>query len=74
MADERDYGVQCPYYICDDKKRTITCEGFIPGSSVIQRYKRFADQKQQLKLFCCKYYRNCELYRMISAEKYEMEL
>ena len=73
MADERDYGVQCPYYICDDKKRTITCEGFARGSSVIQRYKRFADQRQQMKIFCCEYYRKCELYRMISAEKYEME-
>ena len=57
--DERDYGVQCPYYICDDGKQTITCEGFIQGSSVIQRYKRIADRKQQMKLFCCKYFRNC---------------
>ena len=73
MAEEQDYGVQCPYYITDDGKRSITCEGFVPGSSVIQRYKRFADQKQQMKIFCCRYFRKCELYRMISAEKYEMD-
>ena len=72
MSDERDYGVQCPYYICDTKQ-TITCEGFIRGSSVIQRYNKIADRKQQMKIFCCKYYKNCELYRMISSEKYEMD-
>ena len=72
MSDERDYGVQCPYYITDTKQ-TITCEGFIRGSSVIQRYNKIADRKQQMKIFCCKYYKNCELYRTISSEKYEMD-
>ena len=72
MSDERDYGVQCPYYITDTKQ-TITCEGFIRGSSVIQRYNKIADRKQQMKIFCCKHYKNCELYRMISSEKYEMD-
>ena len=72
MSDERDYGVQCPYYITDTKQ-TITCEGFIRGSSVIQRYNKIADRKQQMRIFCCKHYRNCELYRMISSEKYEMD-
>ena len=72
MSDERDYGVQCPYYITDTKQ-TITCEGFIRGSSVIQRYNKIADRKQQMKIFCCNHYKNCELYRMISSEKYEMD-
>jgi len=68
----RDYGIACPFYLSDDKKRSITCEGFIQGSSVTQRYKRFADQKKQLQIFCCKHYKKCELYRMICGEKYDL--
>ena len=74
MADERTrtLSVQCPYYICDDRRGSITCEGFIQGSNVTQQYKRFADQRRQMEVFCCEYFRKCELYRMISTEKYDM--
>ena len=68
----KNLSVQCPYYICDDGKHSITCEGFVQGSNVIQRYRRSQDRHTQMKVFCCRYYRNCELYRMINSEKYDM--
>ena len=68
MSDERDYGVQCPYYITDTKQ-TITCEGFIRGSSVIQRYNKIADRKQQMRIFCCKHYSCYSILWLCSSGK-----
>lgn len=52
----------CPRFLCVTKK-DIECEGVIPGSYTVTRFRRAKDCQQQLKLYCngrCEY---CEIYR-----------
>jgi len=64
--------VKCPFYKFDDGKRRITCEGMIDDSSVALIYRKKSDYLTQIDVFCCEYYTNCEVYRML-MEKYEEE-
>lgn len=62
--------VGCPFYKYDDGRRRITCEGLTDGSSVALIYHRKSDFETQIKVFCCKHYQKCEIYRIL-MEKYE---
>lgn len=62
--------VLCPFYKKDDGKRRITCEGIVENSSVILTFRYDKLFKQQMKVFCCKHYDRCEVYRML-IQKYE---
>lgn len=44
--------VQCPYYLDDDGKRRIHCEGLIPGSSMYQVYSKKEDFLRQIQGYC----------------------
>ena len=61
--------VVCPFYK-KDSGRSITCEGIVDHSSVTLsfQFQHLADQ--QMKVFCCEHYRNCEVYGML-IQKYE---
>ena len=63
--------VQCPFYKYDDGKQRITCEGFVDNSSLALIYHRRIDYETQIDVFCCDHYKNCEVYRMLMATKYE---
>lgn len=55
--------VQCPFYRTDDARRkTITCEGVIPGTSVVNSFVSRDDYDGQHEKFCCAGYETCELY------------
>lgn len=64
--------VLCPFYRTDDSKRhRIVCEGIVDKSTLAITFCSKRDYADQLDIFCCEYYRNCEIYRMIMASKYE---
>ena len=62
--------VKCPFYKFDDGRRRITCEGIVEDCSLALIYRRKSDYEKQIDVFCCEYYKNCEVYRML-MEKYE---
>ena len=63
--------VKCPFYRNDDGKTVVSCEGFVDGSTVKLQYRRKADFKQQMEIFCCDHYKNCEIYRALMEAKYD---
>lgn len=62
--------VGCPFYIYDDSKARICCEGIVEGCELILRFRRKEGMEQQKKIFCCEHYKKCEVFRMLMA-KYE---
>lgn len=62
--------VKCPFYHRDDSARKLTCEGVVDGSSLTWDFRCKADLQQQIDIFCCDYYKNCEVYRMLIEAKY----
>ena len=66
----RQVYVKCPFYRQDDARGKIVCEGIVDGSTVSQNYRSKADLNQQMDIFCCDYYKSCEVYRMIMEAKY----
>ena len=62
--------VKCPFYHRDDSNCTITCEGILDNSTLTWRFRKKEDCNQQMDLFCCNYYKNCEVYRMLMEAKY----
>ena len=64
----------CPFYKFDDEqKRRIVCEGIVDKSTLALTYRQRADFDTQLRVFCCEYYKNCEIYRMLMEAKYDEE-
>ena len=55
--------VRCPFYRRDDGCKTITCEGVVDDSTIKWSFQKKADRKQQMNIFCCEYYKNCEVPR-----------
>ena len=65
---------KCPFYKFDDfKRRRISCEGIVDDSTLALTFQRKKDYDTQLDVFCCEHYKNCEVYRMIMAAKYDEE-
>lgn len=62
--------VKCPFYRNDDSRCKLSCEGVIEGNTLTWSFQHKADLKQQMGIFCCEYYRNCEVYRMLMEAKY----
>lgn len=63
--------VGCPFYRRDDNRSKITCEGIVDGSTVTLSFIRLRDFDTQMRVFCCEYFRKCEIYRML-MEKYDL--
>ena len=62
--------VKCPFYRQDDNRWKLVCEGIVDGSTISTNFKHKADLNQQMDIFCCGYYKNCEIYRMLMEAKY----
>lgn len=62
--------VVCPFYVSDNGKNTITCEGVIPETRATNVFQNNAEFLCQIKTFCQCRYENCELYNAI-MKKYE---
>ena len=63
--------VKCPFYCGDDGKRQLSCEGIVEDSLINWKFKTKQSFRQQMEIFCCQYYENCEIYRMLMENKYE---
>lgn len=68
MLQQVDVG--CPFYMYDDGKKKITCEGITEDSSLTSCFRDGAGYRTQMEVFCCEHYTKCEIYRML-MEKYE---
>ena len=66
----RQVNVKCPFYRLDDCRGKVVCEGIVEGSTVSLNFKNREDLNQQMDIFCCEYYKNCEVYRMLMEAKY----
>lgn len=62
--------VKCPFYISDDGRRAITCEGIVKKSNLKLQHSTRSGFDKQMEVFCCARYECCEIYRML-MEKYE---
>ena len=63
--------VRCPFYHRDDGRNMLCCEGVVEGSTLHWNFQKRQDLQQQMEIFCCEYYKNCEVYRMLMEAKYE---
>ena len=63
---------RCPFYR-KDTLLTISCEGLVGDSSIVQNFGRREDALIQLRTFCCRRYENCEIYQAIMKAKYQEE-
>lgn len=64
----------CPFYRYDElKNKKIVCEGIVDKSVLSLAFRRRKDYDTQLIVFCCEYYKNCEIYRMLMEHKYDEE-
>lgn len=71
MASFNQIYVRCPFFVNDDGKSKIECEGIVDESTIFQKYRNKEDYKIQMKTFCCDRYTNCEVYRvLIEKEEY----
>lgn len=66
----RQVNVKCPFYKHDDNRWKVVCEGIVDGSTLSLNFKDKGDFNQQMDIFCCDYYKNCEVYRMLMEAKY----
>lgn len=53
--------IRCPYYITDNGRDRITCEGILPGSQNQSFFFHRQDFKQQMQIFCKKDFYRCEI-------------
>lgn len=72
MGSFKQVEVKCPFYITDDGKEEIVCEGLVEDSRIALRYAERGDYRCQMQVFCCDRYTNCEIYRvLIEKEEYD---
>lgn len=62
--------VECPFYRYDEPHR-ISCEGLGAADTTVLMFRIRKDRDQQMRIFCCEHYKNCELYRALMESKYE---
>ena len=64
---------QCPFFRASvDGKKRIICEGIVDKSTLALTFNRKTDYDTQLGVFCCEYYKKCEIVRLL-MEKYDEE-
>lgn len=62
--------VKCPFFLRDDGRKEIVCEGVGGGSTLKLCFQRKQDFLIQMETFCKEHYRNCEVFRAV-MEKYQ---
>lgn len=63
---------QCPFFQRSDRVHRVVCEGIVEESTVQLYFPKTEDYAKQYRLFCCRHWRNCEVYGML-MKKYEEE-
>lgn len=64
--------VLCPFYISGDRPaRTLKCEGYSDGTSVISAFRSTEAREKHMGMFCVGRYERCPLYRCTYGAKYD---
>ena len=69
----RQVYVVCPYYVTDNGRDRIVCEGLTPGGQNQTFYQKRQDYALQMELFCCGDYWRCEICAALDAKYREEE-
>ena len=68
----RSRDVICPFYMADTPL-SINCEGPFDGCRRVQLlFCGMEKNETHIREFCCKYYKFCEVYRMVFEAKYNL--
>lgn len=59
--------VLCPFYLYDDGKRCIHCEGITDGSTVRLSFRSRTDYEKYIRHNCCRHYQACQIYRAVES-------
>lgn len=62
----RSWYVKCPFYLRDNGKTQIACQGVMDGNEIVMKFADPKDFEIQADAFCCEKYRNCEVFEMLS--------
>ena len=62
--------VQCPFFLRDDGRKEIVCEGVGGGSTLKLCFQRKQDFLIQMESFCKEHFERCEVYHA-AMEKYQ---
>lgn len=65
----RSADVICPFYK-KNKGMMISCEGITDECSIHLHFRNQAACMQQMDIFCCERYKNCEIYEAVMKAKY----
>lgn len=68
----RQVYVVCPYYVTDNGKNRIVCEGLTPGGQNQTFYRKRKNYAAHMERFCCADYWNCPICAALD-EKYREE-
>ena len=64
----RQVYVVCPYYVTDNGRERIVCEGLTSGGQNQTFYQKRQDYALQMELFCCADYWRCEICAALDAK------
>jgi len=68
----RDSDVKCPFYISDSRQeRSVRCEGYAEGASVISRFSSLQAREKHMGAYCVGRYERCPLYKCTYGAKYD---
>ena len=68
----RQVDVLCPFYASDNGKTSIACEGILPKTTIITRFRRPKKYEAHIETMCSKDYEHCRIFKIL-MEKYEEE-
>lgn len=69
-TSRNDTRVLCPFYQYDEKLHSsykIVCEGPTVDCMLILNYRKKQAFQTQIDVYCCEYYKRCEVYQMLMA-------
>lgn len=59
--------VRCPYYQWDDGRRSLTCEGIVPGTRTVLQFRTRANRQAHMEEVCAKEYWKCPMCEAIDT-------
>lgn len=66
----RQVDVRCPFYASDNGKTSIACEGILPRTTLITRFRRPKKYINHIETACSGDYESCTIYKIL-MQKYE---
>lgn len=64
----RQVDVRCPYYIGDDGRHVITCEGILPHSKLQVRLRTREVYEETMLVYCSMAWEECPIAKLLNAK------